>query len=648
MVENTEHNQLSEIFNQALELNKAERGKFLDEVCLNKPELRERVESLIKSFENNDSFIEKPLIEVAQISPIFEGETVKLENAEQLALINSPKKSAAKTSLFAPHLLRGDLDNIALMALRKEPTRRYASAADFSADISNYLNGLPVTARPNTFFYRASKFYQRNKTASIVGIFLVLSLIVGIIATTWQSIVANRQRDRAEKRFQDVRKLSNSLLFEITPNIENLNGSVKAREILVKRALEYLDSLANESTNDLDLQAELAGAYEKIGELQGNLNKPSLNDFSGAFASYQKAQTIRLELPKTLENEKALAENFRRFSDVIFVQNDISGSLKSTNNALVIYQRLSAENPQLLDLKLAVIQTRLDFGATNSSNNQYTEAIPAFQNAIADLSHLDQNELEVQRLTALGTAQLSNALSWNEKQSEAELEMAKAVKIIGELVAKYPNDTLISRNSFRIYTLASVIYEDVKNEISLEFAQKALDVANQAVEKDSADLLAKSGLASAYSRMGICLVNVEKISSAIENLNKAEALLLNLIATEPENTSYQRGLAVLKIRIGDAQTQQKNYSEALNAYQASAVLHEKIANLDEKNTLARRDQAQSLKNVGLMQLKLNRNEDARMTFQEALAILISLKTQNALGEIDKKMIDEIQTTLQNL
>lgn len=549
---------------------------------------------------------------------------------------------------FNSSQLKGDLDNIILMALRKEYDRRYGSVEDLSKDITNYLNNLPVVARPNTFFYRASKFYSRNKTASIVGIFLALSLIFGIIATTWQSIIARQQRDRAENRFNDVRKLSNSLLFEITPNIENLNGSTKAREILVKRALEYLDSLANESQTDMQLQSELASAYEKVGELQANPNKSSLNDLVGAIESYQKAQNIRHNLPITLENQKGLAENFRRYSDVIFAQNDVQSSLKATNNALEIYQRLSTENPRSLDLQTAYIQTRLDLGATYSSNNQYGEAIPIFQKAIADLAFLDQNNKEVQRISSLALAQFSNALSWDGKQPEAEVEMTKAIKITDDLTNKYPNDSLIRLNTFRIYSFASGIYEEVKNDIALEFAQKALQMANRAVETDAADLLAKATQARAFSRVGICLVNVEKISPAIENLQKAENLFRELIAQETRNLSYQRSLAILHQRLGDAQTLQTKYSEALDSYQKSAKLFENLASMDDKNTLARRDEAQALKNIGYIQIKLNQKKEAKETFQKALQIVNYLKSQNALGEIDQKMIDEIQTALEKL
>ncbi|MEP6900191.1 MAG: serine/threonine-protein kinase, partial [Actinomycetota bacterium] len=109
------------------------------------------------------------------------------------------KKEIRKTQIAKRKSLKGDLDNIILTALRKEPNRRYASVKDFSEDIGNYLNGMPVKARPNTFFYRSEKFIKRNRAASVVATLLVLSLIGGIITTAWQARIARQERDRTEK-----------------------------------------------------------------------------------------------------------------------------------------------------------------------------------------------------------------------------------------------------------------------------------------------------------------------------------------------------------------------------------------------------------------------------------------------------------------
>ena len=104
-------------------------------------------------------------------------------------------------------MLQGDLDNIVLMAMRKDPARRYTSVGQFSDDIRRYLEGLPVRARKDTLGYRSSKFIQRHRVAVAAASLLLLSLIAGIAATAWQAKratdqarMAAEQRDRAQKQ----------------------------------------------------------------------------------------------------------------------------------------------------------------------------------------------------------------------------------------------------------------------------------------------------------------------------------------------------------------------------------------------------------------------------------------------------------------
>ena len=128
---------------------------------------------------------------------------------------HAPKAPSSK-------LLRGDLDNIVMMAMRKETTRRYGSVGQFSDDIRRYLEGRPVIARKDTFSYRTVKFIKRNKVIVAAAGLVVLSLIGGIFATTLQARRANLQRTRAEQRFNDVRRLAHSLMFEIDDSVKDL------------------------------------------------------------------------------------------------------------------------------------------------------------------------------------------------------------------------------------------------------------------------------------------------------------------------------------------------------------------------------------------------------------------------------------------
>ncbi len=128
------------------------------------------------------------------------------------------------------------------------------------------------------------------------------------------------QRVRAEQRFNDVRKLANSFLFELNDAIEKLPGSTPARVLLVKRALEYLDSLAQESANDPTLQSELATAYDKVSDIQGNPFTANLGDIEGALQSYQKSFQIRKRIVAENTNRPQahldLALSLRKLGDI--------------------------------------------------------------------------------------------------------------------------------------------------------------------------------------------------------------------------------------------------------------------------------------------------------------------------------------------
>ncbi len=191
-----------------------------------------------------------------------------------------------------PQSLKGDLDNIVLKALKKEPDRRYESVEQFSEDVRRYLAELPVSARPDTFSYRASKFVKRNRVGVVAASLIFLALIAGIVGTTYQARAARRERERAEKSFDQVRKLANNVVFKYHDAIADLPGATATREMLVKDALEYLDNLSQDAQDNPALAQELALTYLKIGNVQGETNRANLGDSAGALVSYRKSVEI--------------------------------------------------------------------------------------------------------------------------------------------------------------------------------------------------------------------------------------------------------------------------------------------------------------------------------------------------------------------
>ena len=109
-------------------------------------------------------------------------------------------------------MLRGDLDSIVLMAMRKEPEARYASAQEFANDIKRHLDRRPVRARDSSVFYQIIKLAQRQVAAAVASLVLIIALATGVLATMTGLIVARHERFRAEESFRrGVRQSMNSL-----------------------------------------------------------------------------------------------------------------------------------------------------------------------------------------------------------------------------------------------------------------------------------------------------------------------------------------------------------------------------------------------------------------------------------------------------
>jgi non-specific serine/threonine protein kinase/serine/threonine-protein kinase len=181
--------------------------------------------------------------------------------------------------------IRGDLDTVILKALEKSPADRYVSAADMAEDLRRVRESRPIHARPASIGYRVRKYATRHWRALAVAaaVAAVVSWAVG------DALVQGR---RAERHFQDLRTLANSFVFEFHDAIAKLPGSTPARELVVSRALQYLDGLSREAAGDLDLKKELAESYLRVGDVQGLYYESNLGKTADARASYEKARTL--------------------------------------------------------------------------------------------------------------------------------------------------------------------------------------------------------------------------------------------------------------------------------------------------------------------------------------------------------------------
>lgn len=163
--------------------------------------------------------------------------------------------------------LSGDLDNIVLMALRKEPLRRYASVDQLSEDLRRHLEGLPVRARRDTPGYRLRKFVGRHRAAVAAAALTSVALLVGAVTTSWQARLARTAQVRAEIDRDAAEEVAVFLeeLFEAADPEADPGIEVTARELLHRGAQRVAGELEDRPILQARLERVIGRTYRKLG-----------------------------------------------------------------------------------------------------------------------------------------------------------------------------------------------------------------------------------------------------------------------------------------------------------------------------------------------------------------------------------------------
>ena len=256
------------------------------------------------------------LYELLADAPALRTEARGLELLRAICEVDPPRPS----TVAPPERRRavaGDLDNIVGKAMHKDPAQRYPSVQALDDDLARHLEGRPVIAREATWRYRAGKLVRRHAGALVLAVAVSVALTALALVSLHQARRADEQAQRAARRFHEVEKLAHALVFELDDKIRDLPGSTAARELVVTRALEYLDRLAGEAGDDRDLGLELASAYMKIGNIQGDTLEPNLGRPDDGLANYHKAVAIldRLERGTTADPRLEAARVAERYGE---------------------------------------------------------------------------------------------------------------------------------------------------------------------------------------------------------------------------------------------------------------------------------------------------------------------------------------------
>lgn len=477
------------------------------------------------------------------------------ELVKAIVEVEAPRASATIESIAAGsrgttldklrRQLTGDLDTILGKALKKSPQERYGSVTAFADDLRRYLKHEAISVRPDTFWYRTSRFVRRNRFSVVLGATAV-ALVIGSL--TAGLLIANRERKIAEQRFAQVRQLANKFIA-LDQDIRGLPGSTKVRMQLVSDAQQYLTSLGGDVHGDKDLALDIAYAYIRVAHAQGDPTSPNLGQFDEAEKSLNQASTfVDPVLAKDPNNQRALFIATTIAHDrkaLAGYRGDEQEALRYAAVTVSLIERFMSTRPTHTHDLYSMRYFYINVANTYVASRQFNDAIRYCQRALdmpvpppranelrgpalyvlADARH-QAGDLDGALKTALESVHLDEVEAADAGgHASLRINLANALHLEGRILGGADSEPSLGRS----------------REALAEF-QKASDIAEDIAKIDSLDYL---------SRVSAALFGLE-IGNILRHTDPPRALVvydhaLSRIRETKTNTSAQRTEAGLLV-----------------------------------------------------------------------------------------------------
>jgi serine/threonine protein kinase len=528
-----------------------------------------------------------------------------------------------------------DIDSIVARAMRKESAQRYPSVAALEADLERWLGGYPVEASRGNWQYRTRKFLRRRAGAVLASTLLLGSLAGGFAST-------RVQQQKAERRLEEVRELANRFLFEFHDSIAALPGATRSRQMVVARAIEYLDRLAAESEGDRRLEADLAAGYERIRDIQYGYDYGHLNDVDGAVASAKRALALRQKLLAATPNDPAaIAATAKTNLDLANLLAETGASLDQASAYLDTARRLFAAGapaqpgalPQLRsessvataaaaienakgdgaravaaarradELQQKVYDASRDpadaprlLGAIQMLGdalllgaNLPFEALAAYQRALQVLPALPPGlQQEMNRGQLLARIGLAYAIA--DRHADALPYRRQALSVAEAIAARDPQNALAARD------LAIACLNAAQNEFKVGSKAEAVRLARRmvtmfevAMQQSNGSGQSRTDYAAALEDLADYLVRTEARTEPESLLQKAIAIREDIVRQHPERGVFQSHLAHAWTQFGDSYVRWGEPAKAEAMYRKALAAYEKLEREKRLNGLDRSD-----------------------------------------------------------
>ncbi|HBY64351.1 MAG TPA: hypothetical protein DEH78_31405 [Solibacterales bacterium] len=485
------------------------------------------------------------------------------------------ERPAPAPSTVAP--VGDDLDTIVLRALEKDAVRRYPTVSRLADDIRLYLARQPIWARPRTPGYVASLFVRRHPVPVAAGLALFVALTLAVVVIARQSAEA-RQNER------EVRRLANLLVTEVHDAIRDLPGAAKARQRLLETSITYLDQVAKRASGDVDVQRELALAWQRTAELQGYVLGTNLGQSRQALESYRKALahldaslSMRRDQPKAQLDRIAL---LRHVGDVLSYNNSAREAMEAFGRAFALAEQWRAGHAldfewrrELGELAIAAARVSRLLNDNPASLEYASEAVSLYREMVKERA--GDGEIERSLANALSAYGMSKARLG--KNAEAAASFKEAVGILEAWAAREPGNRANTRNLMLAYShVGDLAAEEKRDDEARAAFGRMASIAEALHTADGADHRAVSDYGIALMRLG----QVTEGPRKLEVFERSKGALEAALRTNPKNMQALTNLSNVELRMGDAQEARGDMAGARRHWRAAVETADRVLELD--------------------------------------------------------------------
>jgi len=562
-----------------------------------------------------------------------------LEATKPSSAVGQTEPRALRTS----RELKGDLDTIVLMALRKDPARRYRSVDQLAEDVSRYLDGLPVRARPDTIRYRTSKFVQRHRIGVGAATLVAATLVGAVVVTTREARARTLEADRAQRQVEQLRRLSSTLLVDLHDAVADVPGATGARELIVVTAQRYLTALASDTGDDPSLQFELAESYRKIGDVQFNERQASLGNAAAALESYRRARALLVALvarePRRADYHRALADTFARMAAVLATSDDRATARQTASSAVRAAEAAVALAPRDEATTLSLVGAYGVRGTSLMGDRDLPASLETFQKALSTAEQLRTraNDAHVTEALARAHENVAEVLSQMGNLTPAVEHARQAVTLLQGLARANQSGSSYRRHLIAAHgDLADLLGSPVEFSLGeweaaeAEYRQ-ALEVAESLAMADPRDAQAQLTVGMLSRKLGNVLTRRQP-AEGVKMHHMAVAILDRLLATAPQNVTYQRQQALNYLWMGDAQRRLGQRPAAFKTVGKALEMQRAIMARDPARQTVRQDAIASYNALGDLRLDARDDRAALESYTTALQLAEAVYTAARLDE----------------